>query len=135
MSIAFNPFSASFSVETKDVTIILLLMPPNVNISLGSILAINRFPYGLAIKTVEISVAIAPTGANLIVDMLKNNVSMMTTKLSIDSGEFSSTTATAPPVLSSTTLAVGDKLSFNVDQIGATIPGQYLTVTLRGERV
>jgi hypothetical protein len=117
-------------------TLIFALTTPETNIALDTeILAINAFPYAMTITAARLDVAVAPTGSTLIVDMKKNGTTMMTTKFSIDATEFSSTTAVAPPVLSSSTLVVGDKLSFSVDQIGATIPGQYAVVTITGERV
>jgi hypothetical protein len=141
MSYVFNPFTgkldATGSTEagTNIETIIFALTAPEVNIALDAeILAINAFPYAMTITSVRLDVAVAPTGSTLIVDMKKNGSTMMTTEFSVDADEFSSTTADAPPVLSSSTLAVGDKLSFSVDQIGATIPGQYAVVTITGER-
>jgi hypothetical protein len=116
-------------------TIVLQLTAPETNISLGELLAINSFPYNMEITSIKASVAVAPTGSNLIVDMLKNDVSIMTDPFVIEATELSTLTATTPPTLSDNTLSFGDKLSFNVDQIGATVAGEYLTVTINGVRV
>jgi hypothetical protein len=67
--------------------------------------------------------------------MLKNGVSIMVNKFIIETNELSTLTATIPPSLSNNTLSFGDRLSFNVDQIGATNTGEFLTVTINGVRL
>ena len=117
-------------------TVVFILTPEEVDIVVDtSIMGLNAFPYAMVISSVRLDIAVAPTGSAVIVDMLKNGVSMMSTKFSIDPSEFSSTTAAAPPVLSSTSIALGDKITFKVDQRGATVPGQFLTVTIDGARI
>jgi hypothetical protein len=117
--------------NADSVILVLQLTPPNVNITLGELLALNAVPANLTITSVRADVAVAPTGSALIVDMRRNNASIMSTKFTINAGQFTS----ASPVLSSDSLSLGDKLSFPVDQIGATVPGQYLTVTITAVRV
>jgi hypothetical protein len=116
--------------NADSVILTLQLTPPNVNITQGELLALNAVPANLTITSVRADVAVAPTGSALIVDMRRNNVSIMSTKFTINAGQFTS----ASPVLSSDSLSLGDKLSFNVDQIGV-VPGQYLTVTITAVRV
>jgi len=116
--------------NADSVILVLQLTPPNVNITLGELLALNAVPANLTITSVRADVAVAPTDSALIVDMWRNNASIMSTKFTINAGQFTS----ASPVLSSNSLFLGDKLSFNVDQIGV-VPGQYLTVTITAVRV
>lgn len=63
------------------------------------------------------------------VDMNKNTVSMMSTKLSIDVGETTSLTAATPVVMSSTTWAIDDLIEFDIDIAGTGAMGAIITVT------
>ena len=126
---------ADSSLQTQQETVVFILSPEGVDIAVDTdILGLNAFPYTMTITSVRCDIGTAPTGSTVIVDMLKNGTTIMTDKFSIDATEFSSTTAAVPPVLSSTSIALGDKISFKIDQIGATIKGQYLTITLNGDR-
>ena len=93
-----------------------------------------RMPYAMTLTEVQMDVTTAPTGANLIVDINKNAVTMLSTKLSIDASETTSRTATTPAVISVSALAQDDIVSFDIDQIGSTTSGQNLTVWLIGTK-
>ncbi len=95
-----------------------------------------RSPFKAELIDVKAMVNTAPTGSILIVDINKNGTTMMAvTKLSIDAGEKTSRTAAAAPVLSTTTLAEDDEISFDIDQIGSTIAGAGLKAYLYLKRV
>ncbi len=66
------------------------------------------------------------------VDVNKNGVSMLSTKLTIDNTEKTSKTAATPAVMSSTETADDDELTFDVDQIGDGT-GKGLKVTVFGD--
>lgn len=86
-------------------------------------------PFAMTITEIRIAVDTAPTGANLIVDVNKNGTTLYTTqgnRPTITAGN-TSATATDPDV---TAIAVGDKISLDVDQIGSTVAGENLMVTL-----
>jgi hypothetical protein len=91
-------------------------------------------PFELTNVTVRMEVETAPTGANLIVDMNWNGVTAMGNKFTIEAGEFSTSTATTAPSLLSTTLPLGTKISFDIDQVGATVKGRFIQVILQGTR-
>lgn len=67
------------------------------------------------------------------VDINKNGVTMLSTKLSIDVGEKTSVTAAAPPVVSVPTFADDDELTFDIDVAGTGARG--LKVLLYIQRV
>jgi hypothetical protein len=112
-------------------SVILLLTPPEVNITLdASIPVINYFPYGMANITIRASLDVAPTGSAAVINVFKNGSTMLdSSKLTIAAG-----TKTVVGILVATTIDEGDVISASIDQIGATVPGQYLTVTINGER-
>ncbi len=91
-----------------------------------------RMPYAFTPASVKASVTSAPTGANLIVDINEGGVSILSTKLSIDASEKTSTTAASAAVLSDATLAADAEITIDIDQIGSTIAGAGLKVTLIG---
>jgi hypothetical protein len=79
---------------------------------------------------VRAGVNIAPTGSTLIIDINKNGVSMLGTKLSIDATETTSTTATNAATITTTSIADEDEISIDIDQPGATVAGAGLKVSL-----
>ena len=91
-----------------------------------------RMPYAMTVTGVRASVTTAPTGSNIIVDINDTAVSILSTKLSIDVSEKTSTTATTPPVISDTSLADDAEITVDIDQIGSTIAGTGLKVYLIG---
>jgi len=86
-------------------------------------------PFAMTITEIRIAVDTAPTGADLIIDVNKNGTTLYTTqgnRPTITAGN-TSATATDPDV---TAIAVGDKISIDVDQIGSTVAGDNLMVTI-----
>lgn len=84
------------------------------------------------IASVRASADTAPTGATLIVDVNKNGTTVFTTQGNRPAIAISGNTATGTPDV--TTLAAGDFLSVDVDQVGSTVAGSDLTVTIRLRR-
>lgn len=85
------------------------------------------------IETVRAAVNTAPTGAALIVDVNKNGTTIYTTQTArpqIAVGA-NSATGNSPAV---TTFAAGDYITVDVDQIGSTVAGSDLAVTIRLRR-
>ncbi len=92
-----------------------------------------RLPNAITLTDVRASVNTAPTGANLIVDINVNGASIFTTDLlEIDAGEKTSTTAATPPNITTTSLSDDDEISIDIDQIGSTVAGAGLKITLIG---
>lgn len=78
-----------------------------------------HMPYAMTLTEVFAGLTTVQTsGALLTVDVVKNGASIFSTKMTVDNNEETSLTAAAQPVLSTTTLAKGDKISINIDQIG-----------------
>ena len=91
-----------------------------------------RMPYAMTLSEVRASVKTAPTGANLIVDINLGGVSILSTRLSIDAGEKTSTTAATPPAISNPTLTDDGEITVDIDQVGATVAGTGLKVVFLG---
>lgn len=105
-------------------------------LSVASSLTTLRSPRTIKLTEVRASVTIAPTGVSLLtVDVLKNGVSVLSTLITFNSGEFTSTTALTPPVIiPGTTIDDDDEITVDVTQIGSTIPGSGLKVSLIGPK-
>ncbi|HEV2412739.1 MAG TPA: hypothetical protein VGS28_02955 [Candidatus Saccharimonadales bacterium] len=76
------------------------------------------------------TVGTAPTGTSLILDVMKNGTTIYTTQANrptIAIGANSTGPGNAPDVNS---LAAGDYLTINIDQVGSTIAGSDLTVSI-----
>lgn len=80
------------------------------------------FDSSKTISQIRASVGTAPTGANLIVTVYKNGTSIGTT--SITAGSF---TGTSTP---GTSVASGDYVTVSITQVGSTVAGTDLTVSL-----
>jgi hypothetical protein len=94
-----------------------------------------RLPFAATLLAVRANVNTAPTGSTLIVDVNEAGTSVLSTKLSIDASETSSTTAATAAVISDSSLADDAQVSIDIDQIGSTVAGAGLKVYLFVRRV
>ena len=92
-----------------------------------------RMPYAMTVTAVRASVTTAPTGSTLVVDINDSGTSILSTKLSIDAGEKTSTTAATAAVISDTALADDAEITIDIDQVGSTIAGAGLKVYITGK--
>lgn len=85
-------------------------------------------PTNMTITNIRLSVGDPPVGASIIVDVNKNGSSIFTsgTRPTIPNGGYIS--ATNVPVV--TSLNAGDYLTVDVDQIGSSFSGAFLTVQI-----
>lgn len=139
----YNPAGALTSVNgatgavTVPVPIQIAVSDETTDLTTGTGKVTFRMPFAMTLFTggngVRASVGTAPTGAALQVDINVTGVgSILSTPITIDAGEKTSTTADTPPVISSTTLADDAEVTIDIDQIGSTVPGKGLKVTLIG---
>lgn len=91
-----------------------------------------RMPYAFMLSTVRASVTTAPAGSVLTVDINEGGVSILSTKLTIDASEKTSTTAVTPAVISDAALADDSEITIDIDTVGSTIAGAGLKVYLIG---
>jgi hypothetical protein len=93
-----------------------------------------RMPFAMTLTGIRASVSTAPTGSTIIVDVNENGSTILSTKLTIDAGEKTSTTAATPAVLSDTLLADDAEITVDFDQVGSSTPGKQLILTLIGTK-
>ena len=131
------------SATTKEVqllgveeVIIVSLSDEGTDLTAGTAKASFHMPYAMTLYAVKATVNTAPTGATIVVDINEAGTTVMaSTKLSIDAGEFTSTSAATAAVISAGGLANDALITFDIDQIGSTAAGKGLKVTLYGKRV
>lgn len=101
-------------------------------ISAGNGKVTFRMPYAFTVTAVRASLTTAQTSGSIFtVDINEGGSSILSTKITIDNTEKTSTTAVTPPVISDASLADDAEITIDVDQIGdATAKG--LKVTLIG---
>jgi len=93
-----------------------------------------RMPNAMTLTGVRASVTTAPTGSVLTVDINQGGISILSTKLTIDAGEKTSTTAATPAVISNSSLSNDSEVSIDIDGVGSTVAGTGLKIWLIGTR-
>lgn len=91
-----------------------------------------RMPFAFTLTSVRASVTTAPTGSVLTVDINEGGASILSTKLTIDASEKTSTTAATPAVISDAALADDAEITIDIDTVGSTVAGAGLKVYLIG---
>lgn len=114
--------------------IILAVSDETTDLTTGTGKITFRAPYAFTLTDVRASVSTAPTGAALTVDINEGGVSVLSTKLTIDASETTSTTAATAAVISDSAIADDAEITVDIDQIGSTVAGQGLKIALYGYR-
>ncbi|TMN24494.1 hypothetical protein [Pseudoxanthomonas sp. X-1] len=119
-----------------------VLIGTNITAAAGTAKNSFTMPYGLLLDAVAdgglyatLSVAQA-AGSLVTVDVKRNGVSILSTKLTFDNAERTTVTAATPPVILSggNVLSKGDEITIEVTQIGTAL-AKGLTVYLVGSRI
>ena len=97
--------------------------------------AVFRMPYAYTVEAVRASLATAATGGTLLtVDINEGGTTILSTKITIDASETTSTTAATPAVISDSALANDAEMSIDIDAIGSTNTGKGLVVYIIGNK-
>jgi len=126
--------SISGTTLTVPVEIGLACSDEDTALTFGTAKITFRLPYAMTLQAVRASVTTAPTGSTLVVDVNEGGTSVLSTKLSIDATEKTSTTAATAAVISDSALADDAEITIDIDQIGGTVAGAGLKVWLIGVR-
>jgi hypothetical protein len=90
-------------------------------------------PYNCTLLNVQVDLGTAQTSGSLItVDVNKAGSTIMTTRVTVDNGENTSRTAATPAAIASATIALGDRITFDLDTVGdGTAQGLFFSLRLR----
>ncbi len=92
-----------------------------------------RMPFAFRLAEVRSSLAAASSSGLVTVDINEGGASILSTKLSIDATEKTSTTAATPAVISDVNLANDAEITFDIDAAGSGAKG--LKVKMLGTRI
>ena len=120
--------------STSVVTIPIACSDETTALTTDTAVVTFRMPYAMTLTEVRASVTTAPTGAALQVDINETGATVLSTKLTIDATEKTSTTAATPAVISDAALADDAEITIDIDAVGSTVAGAGLKVYLIGTR-
>lgn len=107
------------------VPIGIALADETTDITTGTAKATFRMPFPMTLTDVRIGMTGAPTGSAAQFDVNVTGVgSILSTPITVDAGEKTSTTAATPPVISTSNLADDAEVTVDFDQVGSTSPGK-----------
>ena len=125
---------AHISTGAKKESFIISLSDEESDLETGTSKAIFQMPYAFKITDIRATVGTAPVGSTLTVDINKDGSTILTTKLTIDASENTSTSAATAHVIASgdDSFADGAIIAFDIDQIGSSTAGKGLKIALIG---
>jgi hypothetical protein len=101
------------------------------NLTTGNAKVTFRAPFAFTILGLRANVKTAPTGSTIIVDINEGGNTIMTTnKLSIDASEKTSVTAATAASITDSAIADDAEITIDIDQIGSSVAGVALKVTI-----
>ena len=103
------------------------------NLTTGTAKMTFRMPFAMTVTSVRGSLVTAGTGATLVtVDINETGTTILSTKITFDASEKTSTTAVTAPVVSDTSLADDAEITIDIDAVGSTTPGNGLKIQICG---
>lgn len=118
------------SLENKTIYILNRIVASGTNTATGTAIGGDYvMPYNGLMEVVGATVDTAGTTGDTTINIKKNGTSILLTKITINSTQKTSRTATTQPVLDPSKIAfnIGDILTFDVDTISTT-PAKGLTI-------
>ena len=125
---------AGTDVKVTEEVFIVALSDETTDLTTGTGKASFHMPFAMTLTGVKANCTTAPVGATIIVDINEAGSTILSTKLSIDASELTSSTAASAAVMSDTALADDALITFDIDQVGSSTAGKGLKVTLYGYR-
>jgi len=125
---------AGTDVKVTEEVFIVALSDETTDLTTGTAKASFNMPFAMTLTAVKANCTTAPVGSTIIVDINEAGSTILSTKLSIDASELTSTSAASAAVISDTALANDALITFDIDQIGSSTAGKGLKVTLYGYR-
>jgi len=125
---------AGTDVKVTEEVFIVALSDETTDLTTGTAKASFNMPFAMTLTGVKANCTTAPVGSTIIVDINEAGSTILSTKLSIDASETTSTSAASAAVISDTALANDALITFDIDQVGSSTAGKGLKVTLYGYR-
>lgn len=107
------------ALDAKKKVIELACSDETTPLTTGTAKITFRMPYALTLSSVRASLSTAQTSGSIFtVDINEAGSTILSTKLTIDNTEKTSTTAATPPVISDASIADDAEITIDIDQIG-----------------
>ena len=116
----------------KTEALIMAVSDETTALTAGTSAGVFRMPYGFTLTAVRASVTTAGTGSVITVDINESGTTILSTKLTIDATEKTSTTAATAAVISDTALADDSEITIDIDTVDSGGVGAGLKVYLIG---
>lgn len=111
--------ATSTSWQSHPEVIVLVASDETTAISAGTAKVKYRMPFAMTITSVKASLSTTQSSGSIFtIDINDGGTTILSTKLTIDNGETTSTTAATAAVISDAALASDAEISVDVDQIG-----------------
>tara|TARA_R110000822_G_scaffold294660_1_gene416749 strand:- start:188 stop:1495 length:1308 start_codon:yes stop_codon:yes gene_type:complete len=120
--------------ELVTQSLIVAASDETTDLTTGTAKSTFRMPYAFTLSAVRASVTTAPTGSTIIVNIKESGTTILSSRITIDATEKTSVTAAAQPVISDTALADDAEITVDIDQVGSTVTGTGLKITLIGTK-
>lgn len=135
-AVAWLTPNAALSISTTDIrvleTIGISVVSETTTITTGTAKRTFRMPFAFTLTSVRASVSTVSSSGTPTVDINEGGTTILSTKLTIDANEYTSTTAATAAVISDTSLADDAEITIDVDVAGTGAKG--LKVYLYGYR-
>jgi hypothetical protein len=127
---------AGNDIKLTEEVFIVSLSDESTDLATGTSKATFNMPFAMTLTSVKATVNTAPVGSTIIVDINEAGSTILTTKLSIDASELTSSTAASAAVIGGAGPALADDalITFDINQVGSSTAGKGLKVTLYGYR-
>lgn len=134
VSNAVNTTGGIVTKGTETDTFIVAISDETTALTTGTAKVTFRAPYAFTVTGVRLSTTTANTGGTLLtVDINEAGTTILSTKLTCDASEKTSTTAATAAVISDSSIADDAEITIDIDAIGSTIAGAgakvYITHT------
>lgn len=103
------------------------------NLTTGTAKVTFRMPYAMTVTSVRASLVTVATGGTLVaVDINEGGTTILSTKLTFDASELTTTSAATAAVVSDSSLADDALMTVDIDAVGNTTPGNGLKISICG---
>lgn len=120
------------SLGDKNEVLLVAVSDETTAITTGTAKVTFRMPFAMTLTAVRASLSTASSSGNPAIDINEAGASILSTVITIDSGEKTSTTAATAAVISDTALADDAEITIDIDTAGTGAKG--LKVALIGTR-